>query len=364
MEKTEIYKNLVYSLKLQFKEKEKEKVNIESGIYNRNFPNIYELQKVTTENCKYKYDLINQLTIFLLYGDRFSTTLNCDIFRDYINNFILGKHFDKKNIIISDLVIHFAIICIITSEQESVFCNKVDDMVDLEEEKQQQYSIIAPKYNNKFHKLIENMVNDGVITGEKLLNIVIKYQKYVKVHSLLSFALKSTKLSELYMDNLIKEYNGNLDILNHFASWNIIVTKEQYYKLIENGCMSDPNLMEKYNIPFNSEYVLATVKSGIYPIPGIPPNNKIILTENEKEKLLEYIFKKSFPKKELNNMKKQFSLTYNDECMLDFCKNDGSLATYKYLISLGLKPTIECLYYLIPKHCSHRNVKNILDDAL
>ena len=63
-------------------------------------------------------------------------------------------------------------------------------------------------------------------------------------------------------------------------------------------------------------------------------------------------------------MRKQFNLEYDDECFLDFCKNDGSMATFNYLMEFNITPTIECMYHIIPFHCSHVNVRNILKTVM
>ncbi|MCJ7636683.1 MAG: hypothetical protein MUO21_04270, partial [Nitrososphaeraceae archaeon] len=102
---------------------------------------------------------------------------------------------------------------------------------------------------------------------------------------------------------------------------------------------------------------------GIYPIEGLD-KGKIKLSDAEKKRMNKYIFSHKFSKKDLANMQKQFGLVYDAECMLDFCKNDGSIATFNYLIDLGIKPTVECLTHLIPKHCGHKNVRNILEKSI
>jgi hypothetical protein len=240
----------------------------------------------------------------------------------------------------------------IGSDKEVVYNEKYDAMVEVSSEE-----------SDKFYDIISNIIDDKLISGEQLFKIAIQYSKYVKMHPILNLALKSMKITNYHLDELTKEYNGSLDILKEFDKWLVLPNKKQYCKLVENNCIPDPDLMAKYNIPLDNDYVLASIKAGRYPILGIPIKDKILMNDLEKKQLKKNIFLHQFSKKDLNNMRKQFILTFDQECMADFCKNDGRIAIYKYLIDLNLKPTVDDLINLIPKHCSHSNVHTLLSLA-
>ena len=115
---------------------------------------------------------------------------------------------DNPVIKISDLVIHYTIICMIGSDKEVVYNEKYDAMVEESSEE-----------SDKFYDIISNIIDDKLISGEQLFKIAIQYSKYVKMHPILNLALKSMKITNYHLDELTKEYNGSLDILKEFDKW-------------------------------------------------------------------------------------------------------------------------------------------------
>jgi hypothetical protein len=208
-------------------------------------------------------------------------------------------------------------------------------------------------------------MNDKIFNGNDIYEVAIIYAEYEKAHIFLEEALKDMKLSNEHLDKVIDRYkNGDCDILKHFLPWNIIATKEQYNNLVQNNNLTSPELMKELNIPLDNNYFLVCIKVGQYPIDGISKKDKIKLNLEEKKLMNKYIFNYVYCKSDIIALKKIFDLTFDDECLLDFCKNYNSITILGYLIDHGIKPTVECLYHLIPKYCKHQKVHSILEKSL
>ncbi|MCJ7638233.1 MAG: hypothetical protein MUO21_12150, partial [Nitrososphaeraceae archaeon] len=348
------YDKLTSVLKLPYKSEKKDKDILKNNLFNKiHYDDGDDFNTFILSKCEKKYDLINELVEYLLFSERFYDGCSMSIFNKYIEMYVLDKSVrdQKAEFDIDELVIQYAIICEITnlrysfyfSEEEESPQNNENPEVSFDEE---EYKYIKTKHGEKaailkavvinkplskkkksetrFYELIEQLIKDSIITGEHLFNLTVQYAKYEESHPILEMSLKLMKLTPYHLNELIKEYNGDLHILHNFALWGILPTEEQYNKLVQNGCLSDIEIMRKYNIPLGNEYILSSIQSGIYPIEGYPIKDKVKLSDNEKKRMNKYIFSHKFSKKDLANMQKQFGLVYDVECMLNFCKNDGS----------------------------------------
>ncbi len=293
-------------------------------------------------HCKNKYDYINDLVHFLVFSSRFAEAYLYNIYNEYIQC-ILSKLKSNSNINIDNLVIYFTIAsCIRYDEYKSGY--GVNYGID------------------QYYNLMENLICDKIVHATNIFNISIKYGQYKNVHPIIEIALKHDKLTEQHLIKILDNYkNGTCNILQYFELWKIYPTNEQYCLLINNGNKCDLVQMKQLNIDTDSKYIVASIVSGVYPVAGINPKTTIILSEDDKTIIKSNIFNGRFDKNQIINMKKQFNLEYDLDCMLNLCKNNDSIAIFSYLVSLGIKPTIECLYHFIPKHCKHKQVHKILE---
>lgn len=305
------------------------------NLFVKNYTNLDDFFSFMWKNCIHKYDNINELVDYLIFNNRFANEYKYEIYSKYISRTLKCKLSNDPNINtnIDNLVVHYAIISNVRTDKP-IFC-----------------------------ELVNHLVNDAVIDTNELFEIAIIYAQYTKGHPFLEIALNRNKLNEYHLSQILTNYkNGSCDILNHFIKWGIYPTHVQYISLVENRNLSDLKLMKSLQFSTSNDYILASISSGTYPIDGLSNKTIITLTDDEKIFMKKFIFgKANFNKTQISNMKKQFQLEYDLGCMLDFCKNDGNITTFKYLIDQGIKPTVECLRYLIPHHCFHKTVHKILE---
>lgn len=293
-------------------------------------------------HCKNKYDYINDIVHFLVFSSRFAEAYIYNIYNEYIH-YVVDKQKSNSDINIDDIVIHFTILsCIRYDEYEVGYGTN--------------YGIA------QYHNLIENIITDKIMSAIDVFNIAIKYGHYTNTHQIIEIALKHDKLSEYHLHKILENYkNGSCNIFKCFESWKIYPTNEQYCLLISNGNKCDLNQMKQLNVNTDSKYIIASIISGVYPVAGLNTKTIVDLSDSNKKIITDNIFNGMFEKNQIVNMKKQFNLEYDLDCMLNLCKNSDSYAIFSYLVGLGIKPTVECLCYFIPKHCKHKQVHKILE---
>ena len=292
--------------------------------------------------CIKKYDYINDIVHFFVFSSRFAEAYIYNIYNEYIH-YVLEKQKSNSDININDIVIHFTILSCIRYDEYKIGYGT-------------NYGII------QYHNLIENLIIDKIVSALNVFNIAIKYGEYTNAHQIIEIALKYDKLSEYHLHKILDNYkNGSCNIFKYFESWKIYPTNEQYCLLINNDNKCDLNQMKQFNINIDSKYIIASIASGVYPVTGLNTKTIIDLSDSDKKIITDNIFNGKFEKNQIANMKKQFNLEYDLDCMLNLCKNSDSYSIFSYLVSLGIKPTVECLYYFIPKHCKHKQVHKILE---
>ena len=308
------------------------------NLFTKNYTNLDDFFSFMWKNCIHKYDNINELVDYLIFSDRFAHEYKYEIYSKYISRTLKCKLTTDPNINtnINNSVIHYAIVSNVRVDKP-IFC-----------------------------ELVNNLINDNVLNVNEFFEIVINYAQFPKAHSFLEMALNCNKLNEYHLSKILTNYkNGSCDILNHFIKWGIYPTHVQYISLVENRNLSDLKLMKSLRFSASNDFILASISSGTYPIDGLDHKTIITLTDDEKIFMKKFIFgKATFNKTQISNMKKQFQLEYDLDCMLDFCKNNGNTVIFKYLIDLGIKPSVECLRYLIPHHCHHKNVHKLLEMSI
>ena len=206
-----------------------------------------------------------------------------------------------------------------------------------------------------------SILKDNVADHHTVLNIASQYIEYMKECSIIENIISLCKLTNFDMDIVSKYYkNGNMNILNHFLNYGIIPSENQIHMLISNKNTFDESFIKKFNVDINAEYIIANIKAGNYNILGVKPKQKWIFNDDQKNRLSIYIFENNFTKSQIESMRKTYNLTFTIDSLITMCKYNGSIPIFNYLVDLGITPTVECLYYIIPKHCSHSRIRDIL----
>lgn len=302
----------------------------------KNFININDLLCFMYEICKNKYDYINELIDYLTFNNVFCGYQKYDIYNKYIQFTLTCNQINYSSV--NDLVIHYTIISHIKDTNKNI---------------------------QKF-ALAKILITDKLLDNDKLFEIVSNYIQYSESHPFLKMALEQIKLNEYHFDKIIEKYkNGQCDILEYFVKWGIFPTQEQYCSFAKNKNTSGFKLLRTLNLSTYNNFILESINSNKYPVDGVNIKTIVKLTPAEKMYINKSIFTRkpnaSFTKHQISSMQRQFELEFDEECMLDFCINDGNFELFKYLTQSGVKPTVECLHHLIPKFCFHKKVHNILN---
>lgn len=210
-----------------------------------------------------------------------------------------------------------------------------------------------------------SILKDNVVDHHMVLNIASQYIEYMQECSIIENILSSNKLTSFDMDIISKYYkNGNMNILNYFLNYGIVPSENQINMLISNKNTFDESFLKKFNVNIDAEYIIANIKAGNYNILGVKPKQKWILNDDQKNRLSIYIFENNFTKSQIESMRKTYDLTFTINSLITMCKYIGSIPIFNYLVDLGITPTVECLYYIIPKHCGHSRIRDILNKSM
>jgi hypothetical protein len=217
----------------------------------------------------------------------------------------------------------------------------------------------------KGEKFINLLSDDKVVDDQLLLNIAFEYIEYMDKYPIIKMLLPKCKLTAEQMDIFVKYYkNGDIYTIKHFVNWGLIPSEKQIHTLISNKNKFDENFIKQFNVEINGEYVIANIKAGNQKIIGVNPKQKWKFAETQKKELSVCIFENTFTKAQIESMRKLYDLTFDVDSLLTLCKHEASIQIFNYLVDLGIKPTVECLYHIIPKHCHHSRVHDILSKSV
>jgi len=217
-------------------------------------------------------------------------------------------------------------------------------------------------YGEKFIRLI---LDDKVVDAHIIIEIAFDYIQYMKKYPIIEMMLPLCKLTAEQMDMFVRHYkNGDIYIIKHFMNWGLMPSEKQIHMLISNKNKFDEAFIKEFNVEINAGYVIANIKAGNHKIIGVNPKQKWKFTVDQKKELNICIFEHMFTKAQIESMRKLYDLTYDIDSLLSLCKHEASIPVFNYLVDLGIKPTVECLYYMIPKHCSHSRVHDILSKSV
>lgn len=295
---------------------------------------------VLTQRYQHTGDLMN----YIMSGDKINASYfrywHVELFDKYVKHISKLPLPEPDNVEIDEAIIRYAIINEITLKRGDGKQTK----------------------GEKFIKLISN---DKVVDDHLILNIAFEYIEYMRGYPIIEMLLPKCKLTPEQMDLFVKHYkNGDIYKINHFVHWGLPPSEKQIHMLISNKNSFDENFIKEFNVEINANYVIANIKAGNQKIIGVNPKQKWKFDENQKKELNVCIFENAFTKAQVESMRKLYGLTYDVSSLLSLCKNSGSIPVFNYLVDLGIEPTVECLYHIIPKHCSHSRIHDLLSKSV
>ena len=293
---------------------------------------------------KWKYHYIDNMVDFAVTCD---TTEYDGVykFNEYMRD-IINLPLSHKHMVISERTMKYIVIHFITTQT----CYKLGNTF-----------VSYEKHSQDVYKFITEMINDKLVDPNIMLNIAFEYGEHMKSCGIIETLLPLCKLTIEQMDQFAKHYkNGDIYTVNHFVNWGIHPSEAQINSLISNKNTFDDKFLKEFNIQLNSGYIVACIGAGYYNIPGVRSKQKLTLTDDQKKLVSVSIFRNDFTKSQIETLRKQYDLTFDIDCMLALCKNSGSMALFNYLADQGIKPNMECICHLIPKHCGHAKVRDIL----
>jgi len=293
------------------------------------------------DSITHKYRYINQLVDYILSIklDKFNYDHQIKVFDTYVNTMMELPMKSTGKPIIDKQIIHFAII-------RSVVDQRNEDAGGV----------------TAAESLIRCISEDNLIDNNEILDIAFEYIQYMNSYYIIRYLLPRCKLTQEHLDTFCKHYKyADIHTVSDFADWGLRPSRQQICQLIANkNRFMDEEFINEFNVEINSDYIIANLKAGNHKIIGVNPKHTWTFDEKQKKELSTCLFENDYTKKEIISMKERYGLTFDINSMLTLCKNEGSISVFNYLADLGIKPTLECIRHLIPKHCFHQRVHDIL----